>query len=769
MKKRRDDPAARPAPEPAKLAPVPAPATPGPGPAAVATAASLTRLAGTAFALAAAKDRAAILDVCGEAARAACGGKAWRWLALDPEDGALREGSLDGPVVLAGSHGPIEWLLHREEPYLGPPDRGALGWQRDAVAVLGLPVKSGSVLHGLLLVALDATLAGPGDPRAAAARVVADQCALALQRAALESDVARHRDQRKELEIRARAGEELFSELISVVAHEIRTPLTSIKAYTETLIDAPADEFERRKEFLQIIDEECDRLARLVGDALDLSRLEAGLRLLKVRPVSPRDLLADVALTIGPDAQKHDVRLEVESGSAPDEVEADGDLVKQLLLNLVGNAIKFSPRGTTVTLRAESGGRGAGEPGDWKIAVIDQGSGIPEDKIEKIFDRFYRIETRDGRRVPGTGLGLAIVRHIVELHGGHIGVGNGAAGGSIFSVRLPCRQLAPAAVRDVARELAAHAGTSDVLAAAVHMVSEVMKADIVSILLVDPAAGDLYVASARGLDDKASARRIHFRSGVAGAVLSAGRPVLVENIETDRRFGKKSHPQYSTKSLLCAPLQVAGVDVGVINVNNKRSREEFSEQDLAVLSLLVARVSSVLSRAHAYPEQPGVFAEAKAALDAIARSGGDIGLGGQALSRHARRVAARLGIDGATAGSIAYLASSEGGSPWDGDVVERSAARAFLLARAERLDGAGWPGALRGSDVPMGARILAVIDAFAGLTSSRPYRAPLAADDALAALRAEAGTRFDADVIEALARSLAEDGVTNGDAREEAA
>ncbi|MEO6461471.1 MAG: ATP-binding protein [Candidatus Eisenbacteria bacterium] len=739
MNRRRDEPA-RPAPQ----GPVPD---------------VLTRLAATAFALSATNDLAALVDVCGESARAACGGFAWRFFALDPENGALHDGSLAGPVVMVAPGGTLEWLLRNEAPYLGPHGAAAAQpWERTPCCLLGLPVKSGPTLRGLLLVALDhAPGAGAADPGIVAARVIADQCALALERNALEAELARQRDRMQKLETRAHAGELLFSELISVVAHEIRTPLTSIKAYTETLIDAPAEEFERRREFLLVIDEECDRLARLVGDALDLSRLEAGLRLLKVRPLSPRALLEDLALTIEPDAQRNGVTLRVEWDDAPEDVEADGDLVKQLLLNLVGNAIKFSPRGTTVTLRAESGARGTGDAADWRLAVIDQGGGIPGDQIEKIFERFYRIETRDGRRAPGTGLGLTIARHIVDLHGGHLAVENGATGGSIFSVRLPRRQLAPVPVRKVAKELVERPEAREVLNAAVEMVSDVMDAEIVSILLVDPVAGDLFVAATRGLEESRG-RRVHYRSGVAGAVLSAGHPVLVENIETDKRFGRKSHPQYWTKSLLCAPVLVGGVHVGVISVNNKRSREEFDEADLAVLTSLVARLSAALSRAHAHPDAPGVFAEARAFVQSAARVKGDLGLGGAELSRHARRVAQHLGLDGATAGSIAHLASAEGRSPWGGSVADRAAARAFLLARAERLDGSGWPGGLAGADVPAGARILAVLDAFAELTRGRPYRPSLTMEEALAALRAGAGSRYDAAAIEALSTSLLEDG-----------
>src|SRR5262249_45148500 len=145
------------------------------------------------------------------------------------------------------------------------------------------------------------------------------------------------------LEQRAGAGEATFSELISVVAHELRTPLTSIKAYTETLIDAPGTEFEQRRKFLGVIDEECDRLGRLVGDVLDLSRLEAGHRSLKLRTIRPAEFLADVVSTVEPEASRRDVTVVVEEDprepAESDVAEGDADLLKQLLLNLIGNAI----------------------------------------------------------------------------------------------------------------------------------------------------------------------------------------------------------------------------------------------------------------------------------------------------------------------------------------------------------------------------------------------------------------------------------------------
>jgi K+-sensing histidine kinase KdpD len=547
----------------------------------------------------------------------------------------------------------------------------------------------------------------------------------------------------------------MFSELIAVVAHEIRTPLTSIKAYTEALIDAPAGEFERRKEFLGIIDDECDRLARLISDALDLSRLEAGHRPLKTRGIRPRALIDDLALTLEPESQRSKVEIVNRASEDLEEVEGDPDLLKQLLINLVGNAIKFSPPGSSVTIEADT------DEEQWSLAVRDQGGGIPEEKLDKIFDRFYRVELKGGQRVPGTGLGLAIARNIVDLHAGRIWAENASGGGSVFRVSLPRRQLAPESVRSVARELARRHDVGALLDAAVDMVAQIMEAEIVSVLLVDAERGDLFVAAARGLDDQARLRRLHYRAGVAGAAVIAGEALLVNNIETDRRFSRKNHPQYFTKSLVCAPILVEGACVGVINVNNKSSRQEFDESDRVRLSELVVRIEGALARARAYPQSAAVVSEAMRAMRSAARAKHNWLPGTQDLVRAAHAVAQRVGLDDATTGTLVQFFEGR----IDGEASPE--ARALVLGREERFDGDGAPLGLAGEDIPLGARVLAVFDAFERLTRGKSYRPACSVDEALVALWNDAGKRFDRDVVAALAAAL--DERETGEPRREAA
>src|SRR4029079_3101668 len=149
-------------------------------------------------------------------------------------------------------------------------------------------------------------------------------------------------------------------------------------------------------------------------------------------------------------------------------------------------------------------------------------------------------------------------------------------------------------------------------------------------------------AAARGLDDSVHARRLAYRGGVSGAAMRAGQPPLGNNVETDRRIHKKSDPQYFTKSLLCAPLLVAGETIGVLNVNNKVSREEFDEHDRALVATLTSRLTAMLERAHAYPDSPAVVADACEALDSLARTRRELLAPRRELARHQVELAPRL-------------------------------------------------------------------------------------------------------------------------------
>ncbi len=230
---------------------------------------------------------------------------------------------------------------------------------------------------------------------------------------------------------RFREADALKDTFISVVSHELKTPVSIIKGYAETLRNPKARaDSALVDDMLTDIVQEADRLASLVDDLLDASRLQAGgLPFRDVEDVDLSLIAERVVERYRPRTSKHELIL-----SFPEEfpeVEGDPERLEQVLDNLVSNAIKYSPHGGTVEVR------GRANPAEIVISVTDQGVGIPLDEQERIFDRFYRVEGPETRAVAGTGLGLYLTRAIVEAHGGRCWVTSTPGRGSTFYVALP--------------------------------------------------------------------------------------------------------------------------------------------------------------------------------------------------------------------------------------------------------------------------------------------------------------------------------------------
>ena len=232
--------------------------------------------------------------------------------------------------------------------------------------------------------------------------------------------------------------ERLKDELVSVVGHELRTPLTSIRGSLGLLEAGVAGELPgEAADMVRIARENAERLTRLVEETLDLERLHAGRVELEVRSVTPVELLASSAQVVQPVADAAGVKL---SWEAPADLElfVDPDRIVQALVNLVANAIKFSPRGATVRTMVKAHGANV------LLSVLDEGRGIPPDQLETIFERFRQVDASDHREKGGTGLGLPISRAIIEQHAGRIWAESEPGAGATFRITLPLPQGKPA-------------------------------------------------------------------------------------------------------------------------------------------------------------------------------------------------------------------------------------------------------------------------------------------------------------------------------------
>ncbi len=223
--------------------------------------------------------------------------------------------------------------------------------------------------------------------------------------------------------------ETIRQEFLSNVSHELRTPLTSIRALAETLENGAIEDHQNNRRFLSIIQKNADRMHRLIDDILELSAIEAGNVKVKPEIIQLYPLVEDVIASLSASAAARKVIVN-DLVDQKAEVFADPHRLVQMLTNLVDNAIKFNREGGTVTIRHES------DRTD-RLRVEDSGEGIPAHHLDRLFERFYRVDRARSRELGGTGLGLAIVKHLARAHGGEVIVESRFGEGSQFTIELP--------------------------------------------------------------------------------------------------------------------------------------------------------------------------------------------------------------------------------------------------------------------------------------------------------------------------------------------
>lgn len=222
------------------------------------------------------------------------------------------------------------------------------------------------------------------------------------------------------------------SDFISIVSHEFRTPLTGIQGFSELIRDEDLP-MEEIREYAANINKDAQRLNRMITDLLDLDRMESGRMQIHPSAVDLNALLAEVAERTQPTAALHPMRLDLDP--ALPKLWADRDRIVQVVTNLIANAVKYSPDGGEIAIGTRLDK--SVEPAQAEVSIRDHGIGIPEDALEKVFERYWRVESPTTRYIQGTGLGLPIVRQIVDLHGGRVWVTSELGKGSDFRFSLP--------------------------------------------------------------------------------------------------------------------------------------------------------------------------------------------------------------------------------------------------------------------------------------------------------------------------------------------
>jgi signal transduction histidine kinase len=246
---------------------------------------------------------------------------------------------------------------------------------------------------------------------------------------------------------------ELKSDFVASVSHELRAPIASVRLMGESLESGKVPEPQKQREYFGFIVQECLRLSALIENVLDFSRIEQGRKEYEREPTDLRALVRETVRLLEPGAAEKGVQIALagaEASATPTNLElaVDGRAIQQALINLIDNAIKHSPAGAVVTVgldlpptgiadigSAASGRRPAA--GHLALWVEDHGPGIPPSEQEKIFERFYRLGSELRRETQGVGIGLSIVKHVIEAHGGRVTVRSVMGQGSRFTLELP--------------------------------------------------------------------------------------------------------------------------------------------------------------------------------------------------------------------------------------------------------------------------------------------------------------------------------------------
>jgi len=681
------------------------------------------------------------------------------------------------------SHKAKFWPKDDTEGYT--PDLGARKegeWHQDDVLFVPLYTKDGSLIGYL-------SVDDPVDRRLPTREVVetieilAAHAVVALQNANLYERLGASMRQLEAATERAEELNSMKSLFMSSVSHELRTPLTIIRAYVEPLLEnVGSSNTEMQRDFLKIINEESAKLKQLIDSILELSQLESGRMRMHREPTNLVSLVEEVIAELQPTAKSKEITIHSEPASPELIAEADRDLLRRVLVHLGNNAVKFTEKGGRITIRTSSEARAA------RIVVEDTGIGIASEEIANIFDKFHQGDQSLSGKYPGVGLGLSVAKSIVEWHSGEIDVESEPGRGSRFTIVLPLTAV-DAGVITHSSWSPGRSVSDHLTRLTVEMIAEVMNARMASLMLIDDEHEELYIRAARGLrEEVVSGTRVKMGDSIAGWVAKHGTPLLVTDVEEDPRFGRRNGHQYETKSLLSVPVKIDGRVVGVININNKVSCTPFTEDDQTLLTSLADRVARAWRHASEHDESAGKVEKASVALAAIIDNArrSRLKLSSGSMAHRAVAVARHLGLGDEESRVLAYVASihdvgmthidsallEEPGQlePGTWTEVTQHPARTveilkpiefqehvaeIIMAHHERMDGRGYPRGLAGEQIPIGARIISVVDAYESMTVGRPYRQAMSHEEAVCELQHCAGSQFDPRVVEAFVQLFA--------------
>ncbi|MGD0885994.1 MAG: GAF domain-containing protein [Thermodesulfovibrionales bacterium] len=596
-------------------------------------------------------------------------------------------------------------------------------------------------------------------------KIIANQAAIVLENAFLMNQIKAKAVDVEEMNRKLIETDVVKTEFLTRVSHELRTPLNSIKGsiyYLQQNVNQGGD---AQTEFYDIISKETSNLTAIVERLLDFLRLEDEARLMKKSVLKLADVLHEVVNLkyLGNTLARKNLLLTVDIKDSISDVVGDRIRIIELFINLIEGLNCYLEKNDTIKITVQEN--------DFVHVDIAISRRLPEDVLPLLFD---------SRNVflPGATeekLKLYLARKIAEVHQWKLEAKN-SDNSFLVSLTIP---------KNTRYKIDTFIGTT--MEMFVDLLSELMDLDICSVMLADELVSELTIKSARGLDDEVIKRtRIKIGDSIAGWVALQGKPLLVENIESDPRFRRNSISQYNTKSLISLPLIIEDKVIGVLNLNNKKTGEAFTERDLCIASMVSDRFLSFIKKLNSGEYHEDEYKQYIASLDGLLTAEKKYR---KKDSLHANLMIMIMDRLGATEEdkriavyvSMIYdlgltllddtvfekkkLQPSEINSirvhPYTGvmllDHFEFSEdIKKAILHHHERFDGKGYPDSLKGEEIPFIARVLSVVDTFCAMVTKKNYRKAFTTEDALQEIMNDSGTVYDPKIVEVLQAAVSE-------------
>ncbi len=590
-------------------------------------------------------------------------------------------------------------------------------------------------------------------------KIISNQAAIALENALLVQQLKVKATEQEEMNRKLIEADVVKTEFLTRISHELRTPINSIKGSIYYLQQSGNVARAEQKEFYDIISDEAEKLASIIENQLDFLKIENEARVIDKTIINLHEILNDIKCSkfISNLLFKKKIALNILIEDGVTDIVGDKVKIVQLFLNMIEGLSHFMHEGDAININVKEA--------EFVSVEIDAPIIYPDVVSAHFFDssQFFKTDQSEEQ------LKLYLAKKIVEIHGWQL---TDHKKDNILHISLTIPK---------SKRQKIEAAVSTSIDFFLEFISGLLGLDICSVLLRDELTGDLTIRGARGLpDDVIKRTRIRPGDQISGWVAMEGKPLLIEDIENDLQFGRKSIPRYTTKSLISIPLKSQDKTIGVLNLNNKKSAVPFTERDLQLATVLGERISAFIEKFSANDVREEEFKRLMMSFDTLIHAEKKYQKKTTLYPELMLRLMEKLGAQDEDKRLAMYISLiyDLGIMLIDENLLKKKellhsekstlkthpfatvglltnfeyseSVKNVILHHHEHYDGTGYPDKLKGENIPIMSRALAVVDAFCSMISPRPYRKELTRSEALREIKKNAGSMYDPQIVQAL-------------------